>query len=136
MTFMAKVVSVVAGVVTHAGKILIGQRKRNDWHGLKWEFPGGKIEPGEEPSAALARELREELGIEAIIGEVLQRYQFSYNERPPVELVFYDVINFTGVPVNYEFEQILWAEAVSLPDYDFLEGDREFIEWLSARAKD
>jgi hypothetical protein len=38
--------------------------------------------------------------------------------------------------VNYEFEQILWAEAVSLPDYDFLEGDREFIEWLSARAKD
>ncbi len=136
MTFMAKVVSVVAGVVTHAGRILIGQRKRNDWHGLKWEFPGGKIEPGEAPEDALARELREELGIEAIIGDVLQRYQFSYNQRPPVELVFYNVTNFTGVPVNYEFEQILWAEAASLPDYDFLEGDREFIEWLSVRAKE
>ena len=77
------------------------------------------------------------LGHEGVpIGDVLQRYQFSYNERPPVELVFYNVLNFTGVPVNYEFEQILWAEAVSLPDYDFLEGDREFIDWLSARAKE
>jgi 8-oxo-dGTP diphosphatase len=132
---MAKVVSVVAGVVTHAGKILIGQRKRNDWHGLKWEFPGGKIEPGEGPEEALARELREELGIEASVGSVLQRYQFSYNERPPVELIFYSITQFTGVPVNYEFEQILWAEALSLPDYDFLEGDREFIEWLAARAR-
>lgn len=128
---MAKAVSVVAGVVTHAGKILIGQRKRNDWHGLKWEFPGGKIEPGEAPEQALARELREELGIEAVVGEILQRYQFQYDARPPVELVFYNVVQFSGVPVNYEFEQILWEEAVRLPDYDFLDGDREFIIWLA-----
>ncbi|MFN8684747.1 MAG: (deoxy)nucleoside triphosphate pyrophosphohydrolase [Acidobacteriota bacterium] len=128
---MAKVVSVVAGVLTHGGKILIGQRKRNDWHGLKWEFPGGKIEPGEEPEQALARELREELGIEAIVGGLLQRYQFQYNERPPVELVFYSITQFSGVPVNYEFEQILWEEAHRLPDYDFLDGDREFIAWLA-----
>ena len=133
---MAKVVSVVAGVVTHAGKILIGQRKRNDWHGLKWEFPGGKIEPGEAPEAALARELREELGIEAVIGDMLQRYQFSYNERPPVELLFFHVTQFTGVPVNYEFEQILWEAAHALPSYDFLEGDKEFIAWLAANYAD
>ncbi|MEO5953575.1 MAG: (deoxy)nucleoside triphosphate pyrophosphohydrolase [Chloroflexia bacterium] len=133
---MAKVVSVVAGVVTHAGKILIGQRKRNDWHGLKWEFPGGKIEPGEAPEQALARELREELGIEAHVGEVLQRYQFSYNERPPVELVFYNVTQFSGVPVNYEFEQILWEDAHKLANYDFLEGDLEFIAWLAGRPRD
>jgi len=132
---MAKVVAVVAGVVTHKGKILIGQRKRNDWHGLKWEFPGGKIEPGEKPEQALARELREELGIDATIGERLQSYQFSYNERPPVELMFYNITQFTGVPVNYEFEQILWEEAAKLPSYDFLEGDKEFIQWLAARAR-
>ncbi len=131
---MARVVAVVAGVVTHAGKILIGQRKRNDWHGLKWEFPGGKVETGEEPASALARELKEELGIDAVIGDLMQRYQFSYNERPPIELMFFEVTQFTGVPVNYEFEQILWEEAVKLPGYDFLEGDREFIEYLAARA--
>ncbi len=124
----------VAGVVTHAGKILIGQRKRNDWHGLKWEFPGGKVESGEEPAAALARELKEELGIDASIGDLMQRYQFSYNERPPVELMFFEVTQFTGVPVNYEFEQIVWEEAAKLTGYDFLEGDREFIEYLAARA--
>ena len=131
---MARVVAVVAGVVTHAGKILIGQRKRNDWHGLKWEFPGGKIEVGEEPAMALARELKEELGIDASIGELMQRYQFSYNDRPPIELMFFEVTHFTGVPVNYEFEQIVWAEAAMLPSYDFLEGDRDFIEFLAARA--
>ncbi len=131
---MARAVAVVAGVVTHAGKILIGQRKRNDWHGLKWEFPGGKIEVGEEPAMALARELKEELGIDASIGELMQRYQFSYNDRPPIELMFFEVTQFKGVPVNYEFEQIVWAEAAMLPSYDFLEGDREFIEFLAARA--
>ena len=131
---MARVVAVVAGVVTHAGKILIGQRKRNDWHGLKWEFPGGKVESGEEPAAALARELKEELGIDASIGDLMQRYQFSYNERPPIELMFFEVTQFAGVPVNYEFEQIVWEEAAKLTGYDFLEGDREFIEYLAARA--
>ncbi|WP_031499685.1 (deoxy)nucleoside triphosphate pyrophosphohydrolase [Bryobacter aggregatus] len=131
---MPKAVAVVAGVVFHGGRILIGQRKRNDWHGLKWEFPGGKIEVGETPEQALVRELREELGIEAVIGEMMQSYQFSYNEKPPVELTFYEVTQFTGVPVNYEFEQILWEEAVRLPDYDFLEGDRDFIEFLAKRG--
>ena len=132
---MARVVAVVAAVVTHSGKILIGQRKRNNWHGLKWEFPGGKVEPGEEPAIALARELREELGIQAQIGDMMQSYQYSYNERPPIELMFFEVTQFTGVPVNYEFEQIVWEEAGKLLTYDFLEGDREFIEYLAARAK-
>lgn len=132
---MARVVAVVAAVVTHSGKILIGQRKRNNWHGLKWEFPGGKVEPGEEPAVALARELREELGIQAQIGDMMQSYQYSYNERPPIELMFFEVTQFTGVPVNYEFEQIVWEEAGKLLTYDFLEGDREFIEFLAARAQ-
>ena len=131
---MARVVAVVAAVVTHSGKILIGQRKRNNWHGLKWEFPGGKVEPGEEPAMALARELREELGIQAQIGDLMQSYQYSYNERPPIELMFFEVTQFTGVPVNYEFEQIVWEEAGKLLTYDFLEGDREFIEYLAARG--
>ncbi len=130
---MARAVSVVAGIITHAGKILIGQRKRRDWHGGKWEFPGGKIESGEEAKDALARELREELGIEAHIGDELQRYEFHYDSRPAVELIFFEVRHFSGVPVNYEFEQILWEESARLLDYDFLDGDKDIIHWLAAR---
>jgi 8-oxo-dGTP diphosphatase len=129
---MARAVSVVAGIISHGGKILIGQRKIRDWHGGKWEFPGGKIEHGEEPSAALARELQEELGIVATIGPELQRYAFHYDSRPPVELIFFEVRHFSGVPVNYEFEQILWESSENLVDYDFLDGDRAIITWLSA----
>ncbi len=60
---------VVAAVIERDCRILIGQRKRESKHALKWEFPGGKVEPGEAPPSALARELREELAIEAVIGE-------------------------------------------------------------------
>ncbi len=130
---MARAVSVVAGIITHGGKILIGQRKIRDWHGGKWEFPGGKIEDGEHPSAALARELQEELGIVATIGAELQRYEFHYDARPPVELIFFEVRQFSGVPVNYEFEQILWEYSEKLSDYDFLDGDRAIIQWLAAQ---
>jgi len=131
---MAKAVTVVAGVICHGGKILIGQRKRHDWHGGKWEFPGGKIESGEEPVEALVRELREELGIEAHIGPELQRYLFKYDTRPPVQLIFFEVRDFRGVPVNYEFEQILWENATNLKNYDFLEGDKDIILWLAEKS--
>lgn len=128
---MAKAVTVVAGVISHAGKVLIGQRRKHDWHGLKWEFPGGKLEPGEDPKQALERELREELGIQAQVGEELKRYRFQYDTRPAVELIFFAVRQFEGVPVNYEFEQILWEQSVNLPSYDFLEGDVDIIAWMA-----
>lgn len=128
---MARAVSVVAGIISHGGRVLIGQRKTRDWHGGKWEFPGGKIEVGEAEAEALARELREELGIEAQIGSELQRYAFHYDTRPPVELIFFEVRQFTGVPVNYEFEQILWEWSENLPNYDFLDGDKDIIRWLA-----
>lgn len=128
---MARAVSVVAGIISHGGRVLIGQRKSRDWHGGKWEFPGGKIEAGEEAVEALARELREELGIQAQIGNELQRYEFHYDTRPPVELIFFEVRQFSGVPVNYEFEQILWEWCENLPNYDFLDGDKDIIRWLA-----
>ena len=61
--------TVVAAVIERDGKILIGQRQRTARHAFKWEFPGGKVEPGEDERTALKRELREELGIDAEIGE-------------------------------------------------------------------
>ena len=124
---------VVAAVIERDGQILIGQRKARGRHALKWEFPGGKVEPGEEPRAALARELREELGIEAQIGEEIERYNFSYAAQP-THLIFFRVTEFAGEPANLDFAQIAWAEPRRLPEYDFLEGDVDFVKRLAQES--
>ena len=126
------IVEVVAAVIEREGLILIGQRKPRGRHGLKWEFPGGKVEPGEEARDALVRELREELGIEARIGVEIERYDFSYKAQHVTRLIFFQVTEFTGEPANLDFAQIAWVERRRLPEYDFLEGDVEFVRRLAS----
>jgi 8-oxo-dGTP diphosphatase len=125
-------ITVVAAVIELGPSILICQRKRGSKHSLKWEFPGGKVEPGETPCAALTRELREELAIEAVIGDQLAAYDVRYPGGPPTRLLFYRVTGFTGRPRNLEFEQILWEARDRLASYDFLEGDLEFLRLLTS----
>jgi 8-oxo-dGTP diphosphatase len=127
-------VVVVAAVIERDGRILIGQRKAGGRHPLKWEFPGGKVEPGEEPRAALVRELREELGIGASIGELLDSYDVRYADGPLTRLLFYAVTDFAPEPRNLDFAQIVWEERSRLAVYDFLEGDVRFVARLAARA--
>ena len=130
------IVEVVAAVIERDGLILIGQRKPRGRHALKWEFPGGKVEAGEESRDALVRELREELGIEARIGDEIERYDFSYSAGNVTRLIFFHVAEFSGEPVNLDFAQIAWVERNQLPDYDFLEGDVEFVRRLAASTPD
>ena len=127
---MTPPLQVVAAVIERGGKILIAQRKRAGKHPLKWEFPGGKVEPGEAPLAALARELREELGIRAQIGEQLDSYQVGYPGVRPIHLFFFRVTRWKGEPRNLDFEQIVWERRERLADYDFLEGDAAFLRKL------
>ena len=124
--------TVVAGVIERGDQVLIAQRKRTGFHPLKWEFPGGKVEPGETPEEALTRELEEELGIRAASAGEITRYEYQYPERPPILVIFYRVTNFAGEPCNLDFEQIAWAEYGTLRDYDFLEGDAQFIRQYEA----
>ncbi len=119
--------TVVAAVIERNGLVLIGQRKRTGQHPLRWEFPGGKVEAGEDPQAALARELAEELDIRARIGAEITRYEYQYSGRSPILLIFYRVTDFDREPRNLDFEQIVWAPRAALRDYDFLEGDADFI---------
>jgi 8-oxo-dGTP diphosphatase len=119
--------TVVAAVIERDGRILIAQRKRTGQHPLKWEFPGGKVESGEAPEAAIIRELKEELAIRARVDREIMRYEYQYPGRSPILLIFYRVTEFTGDPENLDFEQIAWVARERLRDYDFLEGDAEFI---------
>jgi 8-oxo-dGTP diphosphatase len=123
--------TVVAAVIERDGSILIAQRKRTGHHPLKWEFPGGKVESNETPEAGVVRELREELDIGVQVGAEIGRYEFQYKGRWPIMLMFYRVVDFSGEPKNVDFEQILWAPRERLSDYDFLEGDAEFLSQYS-----
>ncbi len=122
---------VAAGVIHRDGQILVGQRRKGDRHPYKWEFPGGKVEHGESPQAALIRELREELQIEAKVGSELARYEYDYPGGSSVHLLFFAVREFEGEPTARVFEQICWADLYSLPSLDFLEGDVDFVRRLA-----
>ena len=128
---MARSVIVVAGVLEREGRFLIGQRMEGDRHALKWEFPGGKVEPGETPKDALKRELREELGIEARIGPEIARYEQVVSGRPPLILLFHRVESFEGEPEPRTFQRIAWERPEALPGYDFLDGDLDIIRRLA-----
>ena len=119
--------TVVAAIIQRDSRILIGQRKDLGHHPLKWEFPGGKVEPGETPEAALVRELQEELGIHARIDRELRRYEYQYPGRSRILLIFYRVVDFDGEPRNLDFDQIRWEQPELLREYDFLEGDMQFV---------
>lgn len=123
---------VVAAVIERDGRVLVCRRRPDHPHPLKWEFPGGKVEAGEQPEAALRRELREELDIEAAAGREITRYEFSYPGKNPILLIFYEVPVFAGEPRNIVFDRIEWTERAALPEYDFLDGDVNFVRRLAA----
>jgi 8-oxo-dGTP diphosphatase len=127
---MAK--TVVAALLLENNRLLICQRSEAGEYPGKWEFPGGKMEPGETAAKALRRELEEELGIAAEIGEELWRCEYQYPNRPPVELVFFAVRRWEGAIENRIFQQIRWAAPAELGGYDFLEGDLALVAKLRA----
>lgn len=122
---------VSAGVLTRDGRLLICQRKAGKPHCLKWEFPGGKAEEGEDDAGCLRRELHEELNITATIGEVILQKSHHYPTGRSVALTFFHVPAYSGELQNVVFEAIAWVVPQQLPNYDFLEGDRDFIEALA-----
>jgi 8-oxo-dGTP diphosphatase len=124
--------TVVAALIELDGKLLVCQRRRDAPFALKWEFPGGKAEPGETPEQALQRELREELGVTARVGPQVHRTQHKYAEMSDaIELRFFACRIVSGALRNLDFEQIAWREPQELQGMDFLAADRELIGLLA-----
>ena len=123
---------VVAALIWQDGTVLICQRTRHQTMPLKWEFPGGKIEDGEQPRDAMRRELEEELGIGAVVGNEVARFRHEYPNGNAVELRFYDVREYSGEVENRIFKQVRWVQPAELPSYDFLEADRTLVKDLAA----
>jgi 8-oxo-dGTP diphosphatase len=127
---MPKPILVTAGIIVRDDEILICQRHRSDPYGLQWEFPGGKVKDSEELEASLRRELREELDIEAAIGEEVYRLRHRYPDRY-VEVIFFRIDSYRGEVANRVFEAIEWAPRHQLAGYNFLEADRELVERIA-----
>ena len=123
---------VAAALIVQDGNILIGQRRAEQPMANQWEFPGGKIEAGESPEQALARELEEELGITAVIGQPVTRIRHNYRHGGAVDLQFFVVHQFTGAIENRIYQQVRWVKLEDLAGYDFLAADRGLIRDLAA----
>lgn len=121
---------VTAGILIHDDRVLVCQRRAGARFGLKWEFPGGKVEDGETPEACLHRELLEELAIEAEVGAEVFRTEHRYPNGFALRLLFFRISGYGGIPTNLAFERMEWARVSELSRYDFLEADRELVERL------
>ena len=112
-------------------EVLVCQRRPDQPMGLKWEFPGGKIEPGETAEQALARELDEELGIQAEIGPRIIQLRHRYRNGGTIDLQFFTVRSFSGEIANRIFNEIRWSSLRALPSLDFLAADLTLIRDLA-----
>lgn len=123
---------VVAALIVRDGKILVCQRTKHQTMPLKWEFPGGKIEEGEQPRSALHRELEEELGIDATIGDEVARIRHEYKSGSSVELRFFAVREYSRELENRIFRDMQWVAPADLPSLDFLEADLKLVADLAS----
>jgi len=123
---------VAAALIVRGGEVLIGQRRPDQPMAMLWEFPGGKIEAGESPEQALARELEEELSIRAIIGPRVTHIRHNYRHGGAVDLLFFAVREFAGEIESRIYHQVRWVKLEELGEYEFLAADRGLIRDLAA----
>lgn len=132
---------VAVGILLRDGKVLACQRKATARYGLKWEFPGGKIENGETGPEALKRELLEELSVHVMRAEPLHVQQWTYPDSADgandgtFRVQYFTVPAFKGEPVNHVFAQIRWVTIEELSTLDMLEGNRDAIGLIGAALR-
>ena len=131
-------VEVVAGIITdRQGRILLAKRADHQHQGGKWEFPGGKIEAGEDPKQALCRELHEELSIkvQADACHLFRQVQFDYPDKQ-VNLKFYLIRQFFGMPAGMEGQPLQWVNQDQAAEYELPKANKPVMDALLANWPD
>jgi 8-oxo-dGTP diphosphatase len=124
-------IRVLAAVISRDGRWLVCRRPAHKRHGGLWEFPGGKLEPGETLLAAACRELAEELGVQATrVGDV----RFARRDPGSVFVIEFVDVEIDGEPAALEHDDVRWVDAAGLRRLDLAPTDRAFVEWLNGRV--
>ncbi len=126
---LSKIQNVVAAIIKKNNLYLIAQRNRHKHLGLKWEFPGGKVNPNETFEKALLREIKEELSISILIHNKIAEENFK-DEKINVKLHYFICTHTSGLITLNEHENFAWVEKKDFDKYDFAEGDRDIISLL------
>ncbi|MEX1140202.1 MAG: (deoxy)nucleoside triphosphate pyrophosphohydrolase [Bacteroidota bacterium] len=124
---------VAVGILRMNGKILACQRKRGSKYELKWEFPGGKVEPGETFAQCIERELFEELSIRVTRIEEIEIQQSHYNDGGLYEVAYCTITEFKGNLRNNVFELVKWVTPAELAQLDSLEGNAAIVRKLAGQ---
>ena len=124
-----KTILVTGAIIQNDNNFLIGRRGKDEKSAGMWEFPGGKLEEGESPKECIKRELKEELNIDAEIGELFSSYTYNY-PHVSYELFFFKVNSFFGEPVKSVHDKLKWEKLKNFYKYDFLPGDGPLIDKL------
>ena len=120
---------VAAAILDASGRVLIAERPAGKHMAGRWEFPGGKVTPGESEEAALARELEEELGIRCVEARPMMRLRHRYPDRE-IELSMWVVERYGGEPRALDGQRLRWVPRTQLAAEDILEADRPFVAAL------
>ena len=128
-----KTIKVTGAIIQKDNNFLIGRRGKDEKSAGMWEFPGGKLEEGESPKECIKRELKEELNIDAEIGELFSSYTYNY-PHVSYELYFFKVNSFFGAPAKRVHDKLRWEKLKNFYKYDFLPGDGPLIDKLVSEA--
>ena len=123
---------VVAALIWDGDRFMACQRPQHKARGLKWEFAGGKVEPGESKQQALIRECREELGVTVTVGEVFMEVEHVYPDLT-VHLTLFHAAIAEGTPQRLEHNDIRWITMEEIDQYEFCPADEEILERLKKR---
>jgi 8-oxo-dGTP diphosphatase len=129
---MNPVIRVTAAVIEKGQKVLVAKRKKGDRFEGLWEFPGGKIEPGETEQACLSRELYEEFGITSEIKSIFHRHIYSY-AHADIELITMKVNHLSGEFLLNDHDEIKWLTPVEINNLELVPADREIAKKLQAQ---
>jgi 8-oxo-dGTP diphosphatase len=119
-------IPVVTALMKKNGKVLLGQRPEGNTLPGQWEFPGGKLELGESPKQALQRELSEELGIKAEIGDLKIANSHKFGDKG-ILLLFYEVLYWTGEPKSLHHTELRWVDKETIPSLNIPETNRAML---------